>query len=68
MLYWLYINKLVILDNNNNLNKVNIKGKVEGASSNINIKYIKQDASLYNTFITLKLALTLIKLINISSL
>jgi len=53
----------VLLDNND-LNKA------EGASSNINIdiRRIKQDASLYNTFITLKPALALIKSINISSL
>jgi hypothetical protein len=45
----------VILDNSN-LNDISIKDKVKGISGNINIKYIEQDASLYNTFIILKLA------------
>jgi hypothetical protein len=51
----------VILDNDN-LNKA------EGASSIVDTRRIELDASLYNTFITLKLALTLIKFTNASSL
>jgi hypothetical protein len=58
----------VILDNNDNIDKVNIKNKAKGASSDVDSKHIKRDASLYNPFITLKLALAPIELIDISSL
>jgi hypothetical protein len=51
----------VILDNDS-------LDKAKGTSGNINTKRIKGDASLYNTFITLELALALIESINISSL
>jgi hypothetical protein len=57
----------VILDNNE-LDKVYTGDKAEDAIININIRRIKRDTSLYNTFITLKLALGLAKSINIFSL
>ena len=57
----------MILDNNE-LDKVYTGDKAEDAIININIRRIKRDTSLYNTFITLKLALGLAKSINIFSL
>jgi hypothetical protein len=54
--------------NNNDLNKVYTGNKAEGAISNINIRRIKRDTSLYNTLITLELILKLEKSINISGL
>jgi hypothetical protein len=52
----------VLLDNDLN--------KAKGAFSNVDvsIRRIKQDTRLYNTFITLKLALALTKSINASGL
>jgi hypothetical protein len=56
----------VILNNNNNLDNADTKDKAEGASSDINTKYIKRDASLHDPFITLELASALIEPINAS--
>jgi hypothetical protein len=58
----------VILENDDDLDKVNTRDKAKGASSDINTKHIKQDANLHDTFITLELALALIKPINASGL
>jgi hypothetical protein len=58
----------VILDIDNNLNKVNVKDKAKGTISDVNTRRFKRDVSLYNTFITLKLALALIESINVFSL
>jgi hypothetical protein len=58
----------VILENDDDLDKADIRGKAKGAFSNINIKHIKRDANLHNTFATLKLALAPIKPINASGL
>jgi hypothetical protein len=58
----------VILDNNNDLDKAHTRGKAEGAFSNIDTKHIKRDASLYNPFATLELALAPIEPINASGL
>jgi hypothetical protein len=57
----------MILDNND-LDKAYIKDKAKGAISNINIRYIKRDISLYNILIILELVLKLVKSINISCL
>jgi hypothetical protein len=56
----------VILDNNNDLDKARARGQAEGASSKVNTGRIKLDASLYNSFLTLELALVLTESINIS--
>jgi hypothetical protein len=45
----------MILDNGNS-NDTSVKDETKGASGNIDIECIKQDASLYNTFIISKLA------------
>jgi hypothetical protein len=58
----------VILDINNDLDKADTKDKAKGTISDINTRRLKRDVSLYNTFITLELALALIESINISGL
>jgi hypothetical protein len=58
----------VILDNNNDLDKVDTGDKAEGAFSEIDIEYIKWDASLYNPVTTLELVSAPIEPINISGL
>ena len=51
----------MILNNNNS-------DKAKGALGNIETRRIKWDTSLYNTFVTLELALALIESTNISGL
>ena len=58
----------MILNNDNNLDEADTRGKAEGASSDINTKHIKWDASLHDLFITSELASALIEPINTSSL
>jgi hypothetical protein len=58
----------VILNNDDDLDKADTRGEAEGASSDIDIKHIKQDASLYDPFITLELALAPTEPIDISGL
>jgi hypothetical protein len=45
----------MILDNNSN--KACVRDKAKGAINNVNTRRVKRDASPYNTFVTLKLAL-----------
>jgi hypothetical protein len=58
----------VILDNDNDLDKVGARGQAEGASSEVDTRCIKLDASLHNTILTLELALALTESINTSGL
>lgn len=58
----------MILDNNNDLDEADTRGKAEGASSDIDTKYIKRDAGLRGTFATSELALALIEPIDASGL
>jgi hypothetical protein len=54
--------------NNNDLDKAYIKDEAKGTISNINTKRVKWNTSSYNTLVTLKLILELIKPIAASSL
>jgi hypothetical protein len=49
---------------NDNLNKADAKDKAEDVSDNVNTRRIKQDISLYNTFVTSELALAPTERIN----
>jgi hypothetical protein len=57
----------MILDNNE-LDEAYTRDKTKGAIIDVDTGHIRWDASLYNTFVTLKLALRLAKSINASSL
>jgi hypothetical protein len=59
---------VILNNNNNNLDEASLEGQPKSASNKVDSRRFKLDASLYNTFLTLKLALILIEFINISSL
>jgi hypothetical protein len=56
----------VILDSDDDLDEADTRGKTEGASSDIDPKYIKRDVSLHDPFVTLEPALAPTEPINAS--
>ena len=58
----------MILDIDDNLDEVDTKDEAKGTTSDIDTRCLERDTSLYNTFVTLVLALILIESINISGL
>ncbi|PMD19345.1 hypothetical protein NA56DRAFT_660485 [Hyaloscypha hepaticicola] len=60
--------QLVILDIDDDLDEANTRGEAEGASSDVDTRLIKRDASLYETFAMSELAFMPTKSIDTSGL
>lgn len=56
----------MILDNDDDLNEADIRGKAESTSNDIDTKYIKRDVSLHSTFTILEFASIPTEFIDIS--